>query len=100
MNAKQILITNPYEVKYMDAEYSSPADHEVLVKMQKTTISNGTEKANYIGEEKVSIVKGDITPFPRRIGYSGAGTVIEVGKNVKKVKHCEQNHLFLKNPPK
>lgn len=65
-------------------------DNSVKVKTVVSTISCGTEKANITGDLNVSIYEepkpGAVAEFPRFAGYSSAGTVVEVGKNVKSVK--------------
>lgn len=52
----------------------------VLVKTKVSTLSCGTEKANFIGGD----VSG-VQPFPRKPGYSSAGEVIYVGNSVSSV---------------
>ncbi len=87
MKTKQIIFTGEKCAEVKEVEYSQPSDNEILVKMSYTTISNGTEKANLTGDKNV-YGRGE-TPdvlFPRFTGYSGAGIVEEVGKNVTKVK--------------
>lgn len=86
MNTKQIIFDKPYSAKFADVECSAPGEYEVLVETMFTTISNGTERANFVGEKNVSIVKDAVVSFPRYVGYSGAGIVKGVGSKVKKVK--------------
>ncbi len=84
---KQIVFIAPKTAVLQDVEKPVCGDGHILVKMAYTAISNGTEKANVMGDPRV-YGKYD-TPaelFPRVCGYSGAGTVVEVGKHVKKCK--------------
>ncbi len=84
---KQIAFTAPGVAVLTDVDKPLCHDDGIVVKMAYTAISNGTEKANLLGDPRV-YGKYD-TPaelFPRVCGYSGSGTVVEVGKNVKKFK--------------
>lgn len=77
-----------------DIEKPSPKSGEVLLRIETTTISSGTERANLLGDPRVSIAPnavddvpfGDPSLFPRVCGYSAAGIVEEVGENVKDIK--------------
>lgn len=86
---KQIVFTKPYTAEYLtirETDFTDIRSNAVVVKTIVSTISPGTERANYIGEKNVSIGAGGNVPFPRECGYSSAGEVIKVGANVKKVK--------------
>jgi len=86
VNTKQIVFDKPFSAKLVDVECPQPRENQVMVEIMFTTISNGTERANLIGDERVSIVKDFVVNFPRRVGYSGAGIVRSIGKKVTKVK--------------
>ncbi len=89
MKVKKIVFTAPKRAEVLDGDMPEINETQVLVKMAYTTISNGTEKANLIGDKNVyglGATPPDDKLFPRHKGYSGAGVVIETGKNVKKVK--------------
>lgn len=58
----------------------------VLVKMERTTVSAGTERANLVGDPNVSPSKGVKVTFPRRSGYSSTGYVVAIGSEVESVK--------------
>lgn len=86
---KQIVFTKPYTAEYLtikETDFSEIRPNEVVVKTFFSTVSAGTERANYIGEQAVSIDKNFVAPFPRTVGYSSAGEVVKVGANVTKVK--------------
>ena len=61
-------------------------DGEVAVKTEISTISCGTERANIMGEKNVWGNSDFVPPFPRKLGYSSAGTVFAIGKGVSLVK--------------
>ena len=80
---RSIYFTSPCVAEIIDKEIPKPAADEVLVKLNRTTISAGTERANLVGDPNVSPSRTHReVPFPRRSGYSAAGTVVAVGENV------------------
>ena len=86
---KQIIFTKPYVAEYLAVEeldFAKIDEKAVVVKTHVSTVSAGTERANFVGEEVVSIAKDAKTPFPRTVGYSSAGEVVAVGSAVTKVK--------------
>ena len=86
---KQIVFTKPYQAEYLtvgEKDLSNLDPYTVAVKTIVSTVSAGTERANYIGEKNVSLAKNAETPFPRTVGYSSAGEVVAVGSDVTKVK--------------
>ena len=86
---KQIVFTKPYTAEYFclgEKDFSQIGEKSVVVKTVVSTISAGTERANFIGDEVVSVVKDSVSPFPRTVGYSSAGEVVAVGSKVTKVK--------------
>ncbi len=87
MNTRCITFTEKNVAVFDECELGSVGDNQVLVHLQVSTISSGTERALITGEPNVSVVnKGAVAEFPRRGGYSGAGIVEAVGKNVTSVK--------------
>ena len=83
MKTKEIVFTEPYVAKLFDVECPAPAAGEVQVELAYSTISSGTEKANFIGLRNGTNQKEDDVPcFPRRVGYSSAGTVVALGEGV------------------
>ena len=89
MNVKQIVFTDIGKAELIERECAKPQNNEILVKMEYTTISNGTERANLMGNPNVSISDSDCGRkpyFPKYTGYSGSGTVVAAGDKVTKVK--------------
>ena len=84
MTNRSILFTAPGIAELVDREIPEIRDDEVLVKILRTTISAGTERANLLGDQNVNW-KGAEVPFPRRSGYSATGIVEAVGKSVTSV---------------
>lgn len=67
----------------------------VLVKLVRSTISSGTERANLIGTPDGCVgIAGDVTStkvtWPRQTGYSSSGTVIKVGEGVTSFKEGDR----------
>lgn len=76
MKNKHIVFTTDRTAELQECTVREPADHEVLVKMKYTAISNGTEKAN-LGESRQNV-----GTLPCVLGYSGSGVVTAAGKGV------------------
>lgn len=85
-NNFSIYFTKPCVAELCPSDIKALEDHEVLVKLAVSTVSSGTERANLIGEKNVRPSRSvpDV-PFPRISGYSSAGVVIQVGKQVHSV---------------
>ncbi len=93
---KQIVFTKPYTAEYLcvdEVDFNQIDDNAVVVKTAVSTISAGTERANFIGDATVSVASA-YTPFPRTVGYSSAGEVVAVGKAVSKVKVGDRAVVF------
>ena len=85
MKTKQIVFTEPV-AELLDVEYLPPRDDEVTVELSYSAISSGTEKANLIGQRNgTKQAEDEEAKFPRMVGYSAAGRVIEVGSGVKDI---------------
>lgn len=84
MSNKNIIFTSPRVAEIIDKELPACNDDEVIVKIEVSTISAGTERANLVGDPNVS-PKGNVVNFPRQSGYSSSGTVFKVGKDVTAV---------------
>lgn len=85
---RQIVFTEAYKAEYLTVgvkNFDDLAPNEVAVKTVFSTVSAGTERANFVGEKAVSVFSDAEFPFPRTVGYSGAGVVVAVGSAVKKV---------------
>lgn len=87
MKTKQIVFTKAYTAFLSEVDCLPPKAGEVTVRLEYSAISSGTEKANYIGE-RASIFDAEDAEavFPRTVGYSAAGVVVEVGEGVGSVK--------------
>lgn len=85
---KSIVFTSPGVAELIEEAMPVPGRGEVLVRMAVSTISSGTERANLIGEKNIStrVEDCEVARFPRRAGYSSAGTVEAVGEGVTSVK--------------
>ena len=80
-----IVFTAPSLAELIEEDKPELRPGTVLVKLERSTISAGTERANLVGDPNVSPVKGAAVVFPRRSGYSSAGTVVEVAEGVSSV---------------
>ena len=85
MKNEQIIFPEINKATLIEVEYKKPAAGEVVVKTAYSTISAGTEKANITGDPNVSGNGAPSTKFPRSVGYSSAGEVVEVGDGVESV---------------
>ncbi len=87
MNSKNIVFASPGVAELWEEPVRQPNADEVVVQLACSTISSGTERANLIGDAVISIYgkEGDPVIFPRRCGYSSAGTVLQVGERVTTV---------------
>ncbi len=87
MKNMQIVFTEKDKAEITEPEISELLHCQVLVRLEYSTISNGTERANITGEINVSL-NGNLTEavFPRYGGYSSSGIVEAVGDGVTSVK--------------
>lgn len=79
---KSILFTAPCLAELLEEKTPVAGDGEVVVKVARTTLSAGTERANLVGDPNVSPTKSEVK-FPRRSGYSASGVIVEVGSGVE-----------------
>ena len=79
---KQIIFTAPNVAEYLPIETPALQPDQVRVKTVVHTMSNGTERANLVGNPSVAGNKPPSTAFPRTCGYSCAGEIVEVGSAV------------------
>ena len=86
MESKRITFVAPCEVALENIAVCEPAADEVQVRLEFSTISSGTERANLTGDANVSCVGVPEVKFPRYAGYSSAGVVLAVGSDVTNVK--------------
>lgn len=93
MKYKQIIFTEKHKAEFVEVDKRPIKPHEVLVETIISTISCGTERANYTGDPTVSI-NGAAVGFPRYPGYNSAGIVREVGTAVTSVKPGDRVVVF------
>lgn len=87
MRNREIVFTKPNTAELLNCEIPTPGEHQVLVRLQVSTISSGTERANLTGEVNVSVFnRYAVAEFPRRGGYSSSGIIEAVGTEVKDFK--------------
>ena len=88
MQSKNIVFVKENTARIVAEEVPQLHAGQVLVKLQISTISSGTERANLTGCKTVSPLLPDapVAEFPRRGGYSSAGIVMQVGEGVTSVR--------------
>ena len=88
MNSKNIVFTRVNTAELLEEPVPVLGEHDVLVQLAVSSISSGTERANLTGSKTVSWKRPEEPEavFPRRVGYSSAGIVLEVGSAVTSVK--------------
>ena len=89
MNTKAIVFTRRAHAEWIEAPLSALGETDVQVKLAVSTISSGTERANFLDDGLLSVAKGAVAGdnrYPKRLGYSSAGVVTAVGAKVKSVK--------------
>lgn len=84
---KTILFTRKDTAELVEQPIPEPRNGEVRVKLIRSCISSGTERANIIGlpDSAVGIftpIDRDSATWPRRAGYSSSGIVDKVGDGV------------------
>ena len=82
MKNPAIIFTAPGKAELLEGGIRSPKDDEILVDMEYTAVSAGTEYACLAGLPNTASHQS----FPTRLGYSGIGVIEEIGENVKKFK--------------
>ena len=80
MSNKRIVFTEPYVAKLLDVDMPTPAAGQVVVKLVRSSISAGTERANLVGDPNVDVSRAGQVIYPRYTGYSSAGEVVAVGE--------------------
>jgi 2-desacetyl-2-hydroxyethyl bacteriochlorophyllide A dehydrogenase len=83
MKARQVVITEPFQVNVREVDLPDPAPNQILVRTEASAVSPGTELAVYTGTHQWLLdPKLPDWKFPFRPGYSAAGTVAAVGRDV------------------
>ena len=89
MKTKAIVFTRRAHAEWMEADVSEMREKDVLVRVEVSTISSGTERANFLDDGLLSVHKGAVAgsnAYPKRLGYSCSGVVVAIGSAVTKVK--------------
>ena len=87
MKSRTIDFTEPYKAELLEKDVRELGQDDVLVKMVVSSISSGTERANFVGDPNIGIYDDSTEAvFPRIVGYSSAGIVEKTGKNVTEIK--------------
>jgi 2-desacetyl-2-hydroxyethyl bacteriochlorophyllide A dehydrogenase len=81
MRSKQIIFTARHKAELLPVDLREVNENEVLVEMEYTVVSGGTERANIM-----AMVNAGGDNFPKYLGYCGIGRVVSVGAAVKSVK--------------
>lgn len=79
MLKKQIIFTEKYKAELLEREVPMLKENDVLVKMEYTVVSGGTERACIMG------MNNTVQNFPMSLGYCGVGYVENIGCDVKSV---------------
>lgn len=77
MKRNTIVFTKPYTAEYLEQEVPSITPESVLVKMQYTVVSGGTERACITASDNTA------QRFPMALGYCGVGRIERLGENVQ-----------------
>lgn len=85
MKNQQIVFTKVNTAELLEIPYQAPAAGEVTVRTELGTISPGTERANITGDPNVHGSAPSSVDFPRTVGYSSTGVVVEIGEGVTSV---------------
>lgn len=86
MRGEAVVFTDVRQVQFMEVELPEPGPEDVVIDLEYSWISNGTESSFLYGErisgEQVTR-PGDVLPFPQVAGYQKVGIVRSVGEKVK-----------------
>ncbi|MDF2722595.1 MAG: L-idonate 5-dehydrogenase [Paenibacillus sp.] len=85
MKAQAVVFTDPYKAVYQTIEVPEPGDNDVVVDVEYSWVSIGTESSYFRGERiggETPYRSGDPWPFPIVPGYQKVGIVQAVGRGV------------------
>ncbi len=77
---KAAFIVAPKKIEIREVEMPAIDDDEMLVKIEACGVCT-SDMASYLDTYSDEVKKGN--PMPRRVGHEPAGTVVEVGKNIR-----------------
>ncbi|WP_141500022.1 zinc-binding dehydrogenase [Paenibacillus luteus] len=86
MIGKGVVFTEKLKVAYQDVHIPALQDDEVLIDIEHSWISNGTESSFLRGERidgETPFRDGDSLPFPQVAGYQKVGIITSLGKDVQ-----------------
>ncbi|BBI31534.1 zinc-binding dehydrogenase [Cohnella abietis] len=86
MIGKGVVFTEKLKVAYQDVSIPTPLDDEIMIDIEHSWISNGTESSFLRGERtdgETPFRDGDPLPFPQVAGYQKVGTITSLGKDVQ-----------------
>lgn len=87
MKGQRVVMPKPYTVITEEYEIGAPAAHQMLVQIEASAISAGTELAVYTGVHQWLTDPTRTWPkWPFVPGYSGVGRVLSVGADVTRFK--------------
>lgn len=81
MKSKQIVFTDVHKAELLPVEVRDINENEVLIEMEYTVLSGGTERANIMG-----MANAGGNDFPKYLGYCGVGRIVKAGADIKSVK--------------
>jgi len=91
MNNKGIIFVEANNAQLLETPLEAPKDNQVQVRLMRSAISSGTERANLIGDKSLSPNNAPAEArYPRQMGYSSAGIVSAVGNNVQGYKEGDR----------
>ena len=79
MKSKKIVFTAVHTAELLEVDVPEIREGDVLVDMEYTVVSGGTERACIMGMQNTP------TSFPMSLGYCGVGKVMKIGSQVSKV---------------
>jgi len=85
---RNIVFTKKDTAELVDRPQPEVGQGQVRIRLVRSTVSSGTERANVRGDNVVSIFGSPDAPvvWPRQAGYSSSGVVDAVGPGVTAVK--------------
>lgn len=89
MKGYAVVFTDRMKVTYMEVEIPDPSEDEVVIDVELSWISNGTEGSFLRGERvggDTPYDEGKRWPFPIVAGYQKVGRIRQVGSNVSHLK--------------
>ena len=84
MKRKNIYFTASGVAEVIEDEVNPPMPNEVQVRLAMSTVSSGTERANLVSAPNASA--GIPNMWPKILGYSSSGEIIDVGSEVNDLK--------------